>query len=113
MPASALLAAASIASLNLCTDEYLLLLARPQEIASISFLSQNPLESPLWKLAKRHHSNRGSLEQVLGRKPDTLLTMGGGGRASSLLISTVVDRRHPAAIHSHGEPIREFEFQHC
>jgi hypothetical protein len=69
MSASALLAAASIASLNLCTDEYLLLLARPQEIASISFLSQNPLESPLWKLAKRHHSNRGSLEQVLGRSP--------------------------------------------
>ena len=102
MPASALLAAASIASLNLCTDEYLLLLARPQEIASISFLSQNPLESPLWKLAKRHHSNRGSLEQVLGRKPDTLLTMGGGGRASSLIARRLrmraVDLRPVAAI---------------
>ena len=49
MPASALLAAASIASLNLCTDEYLLLLARPQEIASVSFLSQDPQELPLWK----------------------------------------------------------------
>jgi iron complex transport system substrate-binding protein len=85
MPASALLAAASIASLNLCTDEYLLLLARPREIASVSFLSQDPRESPLWKLAKRHHSNRGSLEQVLARKPDTVLTMGGGGRASSLI----------------------------
>ena len=44
MPASALLAAASIASLNLCTDEYLLLLARPHEIASVSFLSQYPQE---------------------------------------------------------------------
>ena len=85
MPASALLAAASVASLNLCTDEYLLLLARPREIASVSFLSQDPQESPLWKLAKRHHSNRGSLEQVLARKPDTVLTMGGGGRASSLI----------------------------
>ena len=38
MPASALLIGASVASLNLCTDEYLLLLARPQEIASVSFL---------------------------------------------------------------------------
>ena len=85
MPASALLAAASIASLNLCTDEYLLLLARPQEIASVSFLSQDPLESPLWKQARRHPSNRGSLEQVLRQRPNIVLTMGGGGRASSLI----------------------------
>jgi iron complex transport system substrate-binding protein len=85
MPASALLAAASVASLNLCTDEYLLLLARPQEIASVSFLSQDPQESPLWRVAKRHHSNRGSLEQVLAKKPTVVLTMGGSGRASSLI----------------------------
>ena len=85
MPASALLAAASIASLNLCTDEYLLLLARPQEVASVSFLSQDPLESPLWKEAQRHPSNRGSLEEVLGRRPSLVLTMGGGGRATSLI----------------------------
>ena len=85
MPASVLLAAASVASLNLCTDEYLLLLAGPREIASVSFLSQDSQESPLWKLAKRHHSNRGSLEEVLARKPNTVLTMGGGGRASSLI----------------------------
>ena len=69
MAASVLLAAASVASLNLSTDEYLLLLARPQEIASVSFLSQDPQESPLWKQARRHHSNRGSLEDVLAQKP--------------------------------------------
>lgn len=85
MPASGLLAAASIASLNLCTDEYLLLLARPQEVASVSFLSQDPLESPLWKEARRHPSNRGSLEEVLRQRPKIVLTMGGGGRASSLI----------------------------
>ena len=85
MAASALLAAASVASLNLCTDEYLLLLAKPQEIASVSFLSRDPQESPLWKLARRHHSNRGSLEDVLAQKPKTVLTMGGGGRATSLI----------------------------
>ena len=85
MAASVLLAAASVASLNLCTDEYLLLLARPQEIASVSFLSQYPQESPLWKQARRHHSNRGSLEDVLAQKPKAVLTMGGGGRATSLI----------------------------
>ncbi len=85
MAASALLAAASVASLNLCTDEYLLLLARPREIASVSFLSHDPLESPLWREARRHHANRGSIEQVLGHRPDLILTMGGGGRATSLI----------------------------
>lgn len=85
MPASALLAAASVASLNLCTDEYLLLIAKPQEIASVSFLSQDPRESPLWKLARDHQSNRGSLEDVLSQNPNIVLTMGGGGRATSLI----------------------------
>lgn len=85
MAASALLAAASVASLNLCTDEYLLLLAEPHEVASVSFLSQDPQESPLWKLARGHHSNRGSLEDVLSRKPKIVLTMGGGGRATTLI----------------------------
>ena len=85
MAASALALAVSAASLNLCTDEYLLLLARPQEIASVSFLSQDPLESPLWRDARRHRANRGSIEQVIAVRPTLLLTMGGGGRASSLI----------------------------
>ena len=85
MPASVLLIGASVASLNLCADEYLLLLARPREIASVSYLSQDPLESPLWRRAEGHHSNRGSIEQVVAQRPSTVLTMGGGGRATSLI----------------------------
>ena len=85
MPASALLIGVSVASLNLCTDEYLLLLARPPEIASVSFLSHDPLETPLWRSARRHPANRGSLEDVLVRRPSVVLTMGGGGRATRLL----------------------------
>jgi len=85
MPASALLIGASVASLNLCTDEYLLLLARPPEIASVSFLSQDRQESPLWRSARRYHANRGSIEDVLARRPAVELTMGGGGRATRLL----------------------------
>jgi len=87
MPASALLIGASVASLNLCTDEYLLLLARPQEVASVSFLSQDRQESPLWRSARRFPANRGSIEDVLVRRPSVVLTMGGGGRATRLLAS--------------------------
>lgn len=88
MSASALLLTASavrIASLNLCADEYLLLLARPSEIASVSYLAQDRRESPLWRAAKGHHVNYGSIEQVLERRPTLVLTMGGGGRASKLI----------------------------
>lgn len=85
MPVSALLLAARVASINLCTDEYLLLLAKPREIVSVSYLSQDSLESPLWRIAWRHHANHGSVEQVLKTRPTLLLNMGGGGRASALI----------------------------
>lgn len=102
MLASALASAVSAASLNLCTDEYLLLLARPNEIASVSYLSQDPLESPLWRLGRRHHGNHGSVEQVIARRPGLLLTMGGGGRASQLIARRInmrtVDLRPPASL---------------
>ncbi|MEO6580491.1 MAG: hypothetical protein ABIN83_05010 [Sphingomicrobium sp.] len=74
-----------VASLNLCTDEYLLLLARPGEIASVSRLAQDPAESPLWRQARRYPSNRGTIEQVLGHRPNLLLTMGGGGRSTAVI----------------------------
>lgn len=100
MPASALLlasAAVRAASLNLCADEYLLLLGRPTEIASVSYLSRDPLESPLWRVAREHPTNRGSLEEAIGTKPSLILTMGGGGRASGLIANrlglSVVDLR--------------------
>ncbi|GAA3887859.1 ABC transporter substrate-binding protein [Sphingomonas limnosediminicola] len=89
MAASAFLlasaAAAKFASLNLCTDEYLLLLGRPVQIVSVSFLSQEPLESRLWTSARHFKGNRGSIEEVLTLKPTVIMTMGGGGRATALI----------------------------
>lgn len=85
MSASALLIGASVASINLCSDEYLLLLARPGEIASVSYLSQDARESALWRRAVRHPANRGQLEGVVANAPRIVLTMGGAGRSTSLL----------------------------
>jgi iron complex transport system substrate-binding protein len=91
MPASAFLLGASatarVASLNLCTDEYLLLLAKPEQVVSVSYLSQDPLESPLWRAARRYRGNQGSIEDVLTLKPTLVLTMGGAGRATRSLAS--------------------------
>lgn len=80
-------AAARVASLNLCTDEYLLLLGRPAQIVSVSYLSQDRLESPLWQAARHYWGNRGSVEDVLTLRPTLILTMGGGGRSTALLAS--------------------------
>lgn len=85
MWASGLLWAARLASLNLCTDEYLLMLGRPSEIASLSYLSRDPEESALWQAARRFPANGGSLESALAARPSLVLTMGGGGRSTALI----------------------------
>lgn len=106
MPASGLALAASAtlraASLNLCTDEYLLLLARPDEIVSVSHLSHDPRESTLWRQARGHGKNNGALESVVPARPSLVLTMGGGGRATSLIArrlgTRVLDLPYPAGL---------------
>ena len=69
-----------VASLNLCTDELLLALADDRQIASVTHLSKQRSETPLWQKAARHRTNDGSLLSVVGMKPDLVLTMGGGVR---------------------------------
>ena len=100
MPGFASLSVASAvalkaASLNLCTDELLLLLARPQQIVSVTHLAQIPEETPLWRQARLYQRNDGSLLSVVGRRPTILFTMGGQGQdrqriAERLGIRTVV-----------------------
>lgn len=88
MPGFASLLAAStirVASLNMCADEYLLLLAKPGEIASVSRLSRDPADSSLWQLGQRYPGNRGDLESALKTRPNLLLTMGGGGRSTKVI----------------------------
>ncbi len=84
-----------VASLNLCTDELLLMLAEPRQIASVTHLAQQPAETPLWRQARRYKRNDGSLVSVAPLRPDLVLTMGGGGRdrariAERLRIRTLV-----------------------
>ena len=91
-----------VASLNLCTDELLLMLAAPEQIASVTHLAQSPAETPLWKQARRHRRNDGSLLSVVGLKPDLVLTMGGGARdragIAARLGITVLDLPFPHSI---------------
>lgn len=91
-----------VASLNLCTDELLLMLGDPAQIASVTHLSQQSAETGLWNRALRHARNDGSLASVAGLRPDLVLTMGGGARdrarVAGRLGIRVVDLPYPQSL---------------
>lgn len=91
-----------VASLNLCTDELMLLLADDMQILSVSHLSRQPSETALWHKARRHRANDGSLLSVAGLKPDLVLTMGGGARDRNSIAGRlgvrVLDLPYPQSI---------------
>lgn len=86
MPVSASLWAASaairIASLDLCADEYLLMFAGRDQIASVSRLAADRAESPLWQVARGLPANRGDVEDLIATRPTLILTTGGGGKST-------------------------------
>jgi iron complex transport system substrate-binding protein len=91
-----------VASLNLCTDELVLLLAAPEQVASVTHLSQSAAETPLWQRARRYRANDGSLASVAALRPDLVLTMGGGARdrpgIAQRLGVRVVDLPYPQSL---------------
>jgi iron complex transport system substrate-binding protein len=99
-----------VASLNLCTDELLLLLAAPGQIATVTHLAQQEAETPLWREASRYPRNDGSLLSVVELRPDLIVTMGGGTRdrlgiASRLGIPTL-DLAFAQTLGEVGENVR-------
>lgn len=68
-----------VVSLNLCTDELLLLLGARDQIASLTHLAGKAEEFPLWREAQAHPANDGTLASAAAARSDLILTMGGGG----------------------------------
>jgi iron complex transport system substrate-binding protein len=62
-----------IVSLNLCTDQLLMLLVPEQRIASVSSLSRQPESSFLASTAQRLSVNHGRAEELLPLQPDLVL----------------------------------------
>ena len=71
-----------VASLNLCTDELVLMLAAPEQIVSVTHLAQQPAETPLWRQARRYPRNDGSLLSVAPLRPDLVRDDGRRRRAT-------------------------------
>lgn len=63
-----------VMSLNVCTDQYVLLLADPGQIVSLSYLSDDPSLSYLHEKAEPYPKNRGSAEEVFLARPDLVVT---------------------------------------
>ena len=90
------------ASLNLCTDELLLVLARPEQITSVTHLSQQEAETPLWRQARRYPRNDGSLLDTIRHRPTIVFTMGGQGHDRAAIARRlgirVIDLPYPQSI---------------
>jgi len=62
-----------IVSMNLCTDQLLLMLAESEHILSVSWLSADPRESPLAAQAGEFVLNHGFAEEILPLDPDLVI----------------------------------------
>ncbi len=78
-----------IVSLNLCTDELVLLVADPARIRSVSYLSHAPEETPLWRRARRYRANDGSMLAAAAVRPGLIVTMGASGRDRERLAAAI------------------------
>lgn len=62
-----------VVSINLCTDQLLLMLAEEKQIASVSHLALEPNSSYMAEKAAAFPINHGKAEEVLGFKPDLVV----------------------------------------
>lgn len=67
---------ANIVTMSLCTDQLVLMLADPERVASVHWLTHDENDSALWQQARNHPANHGLAEEILRLKPD--LVIGGG-----------------------------------
>ena len=77
-----------IVSMNLCTDQLLLLLVDKQRIASLSYFARDPEYSALASLAEGIPPNRGQADEVITFAPDLILT----SQFSATLAANLLER---------------------
>jgi iron complex transport system substrate-binding protein len=64
---------ARIVSLNLCIDDLVLRLAKPERIASVTWLSHDAGNSNIPELARRFPKNHGLAEEIVPLNPDLVI----------------------------------------
>ena len=61
-----------VVSLNLCTDQLVLLLAEPENIAAVSYLSHDVANSYMAASARKQSTTHGRVEEILPLEPDLI-----------------------------------------
>jgi iron complex transport system substrate-binding protein len=83
---SAASAAPRVASINLCSDQYLLALAKPEQVVSVTVLARNALRSAESDAAAGVPVNHGSAEEIAALKPDLVMADGFSNPATVALL---------------------------
>lgn len=73
IPLQGMAQASRVVSINLCTDQLLMMLADKQQIASITQLAREPKSSFMAEQAKEYPVNNARLEELLILKPDLII----------------------------------------
>jgi iron complex transport system substrate-binding protein len=81
-----------IVSMNVCTDQLLLLLVDKSRIASLSYFAADPAYSNLVAQAAELPSNRGQADAVLALQPDLILTSAFSGSFAASLLARLQQR---------------------
>ncbi len=79
-------AAPRVASINLCSDQYLLALAKPEQVVSVTALARNALRSAESDAAAGFPVNHGSAEEIAALKPDLVMADGFSDPATLALL---------------------------
>jgi iron complex transport system substrate-binding protein len=74
LPAAAQAPPRRVVSINLCSDQLLLLLADPRQVASVSHLATEPASSFVAEQAAQYPLNQARLEEIISLRPDLVLT---------------------------------------
>ncbi len=76
----------NVVSLNICTDQLLMLLGQPEQIGSVTFLARDPVLSALADAAGAYPINHGLAEEVIRARPDLVLASQYAARTTVLLL---------------------------
>jgi iron complex transport system substrate-binding protein len=95
-----------IVSINLCTDQLLLLLAEPTQIASVSFLALEPTSSYMARQAAQYPVNYAKAEELIDLKPDLILAGAYTDRSLILLLKKLGYRVETFPLSSSIDDIR-------
>ncbi len=80
-----------VVSLNVCTDQLLMLLVDPERIASVTYLSRDPrtVPSELLEIAQGVPVNHGLAEEVIAAQPDLVVGWSFSFRPTTQLLETL------------------------